>query len=108
MDSPRLLDDSTRKGFIVSIYKWLARVEQTLYHQIPPPDIVLRLQVSLETAKARNAARQIADDETYLQHRHRQAREWFMPGVRSIQDIDTDLPLAETILAVKNAIWSSL
>ncbi len=108
MDSPRLLEDLNRQGFISSIYNWLAQIERTLYRQIPPPDIVLRLSVSLETAKKRNAAREIVDDEIYLQNRHQQAKEWFMSGTRSIKDVDTDLPLAETLLAVKQAIWASL
>jgi thymidylate kinase len=108
MDSPRSLVDLTQKGLVSSIYNWLARMERSLYRQIPPPDIVLRLKVSLETAKKRNAAREILDDEIYLQNRHQQAKEWFMPGTRSIQDIDTDLPLTETLIAVKQAIWSSL
>jgi thymidylate kinase len=108
MDSPRLLEDSSQKGFVSSIYNRLARIERTFYRQIPPPDIVLRLTVSLETAKKRNAAREILDDEIYLQNRHQQAKKWFMPGTRSIQDIDTDLPLAETLRAVKQAIWSAL
>jgi thymidylate kinase len=108
MDSPRLLQDPSPKGLVSSSHNWLARVEQALYRQIPPPDIVLRLKVSLETAKKRNAAREILDDELYLQNRHQQAKEWFMPGTRSIQDIDTDLPLAETLRAVKQAIWSVL
>jgi thymidylate kinase len=108
MDSPRLLEDPTQKGFVASIYNWLTQIERKLYRQIPPPDIVLRLSVSLETAKKRNAAREIVDDEMYLLNRHRQAKEWHMPGTRSIQDIDTDLPLNETLLAVKQAIWFSL
>lgn len=108
MDSPRLLEDPTQKGFVASIYNSLARIERTLYHQIPPPDIVLRLKVSLDTARKRNAAREIVDDEIYLQNRHQQAIEWFMLGTRSIKNIDTDQPLAETLLAVKQAIWSSL
>jgi len=108
MDSPRLIEDPTRKGFVASIYHWLTRIERNLYRQIPPPDIVLRLSVSLETAKKRNAAREIVDDEMYLLNRHQQAKEWFMPGTRSIKNIDTDLALDETLLAVKQAIWSSL
>jgi thymidylate kinase len=108
MDSPRLLEDSKQKGFIASIYNLLARIERTLYRQIPPPDIVLRLRVSFEIAKQRNAAREILDDEMYLQSRHQQAKEWFMPGTRFIQDINTDLSLPETLLAVKQAIWPYL
>jgi thymidylate kinase len=108
MDSPRLLEDSTQRGLIASIYNRLARMERTLYRQIPPPDIVLRLRVSFEIAKKRNAAREILDDEMFLQSRHQQVKEWFMPGTRSIQDINTDLSLSETLLAVKQAIWPYL
>lgn len=108
MDSPRLLEDRSKKGITASIHNWLARGEQFLYRQIPPPDIVLRLSVSLEIAKKRNAAREVVDDEIYLQNRHQQAKEWFMPGTRLIQDIDTDLPLDETLNSVKRAIWASL
>jgi len=108
MDSPRLREGPDPKGFVTPIYNWLTRMERTLYRHIPPPDIVLRLSVSFETAKKRNAAREILDDEIYLQNRHQQAKEWFMPGTRFIQDIDTDLPLDETLLAVKQAIWHSL
>ncbi len=108
MDSPRLMEDPTRKGFVASIRNWLARLERNIYRQIPPPDIVLRLRVSLEIAKQRNASREITDDEIYLENRHQQATAWFMSGTRSIQDIDTDPPLADTILAVKQAIWKSL
>jgi hypothetical protein len=108
MDSPRLLEDPTLKGLAASLYNWMARIERSLYRQIPPPDVVLQLKVSLEVAKKRNADREIFDDEVYLQNRHQQAKEWFIPGTRSIQDIDTDHPLAETILAVKKAIWPSL
>jgi thymidylate kinase len=108
MDSPRLQEDPTQKGLLSSIYNGLARTERSLYRYIPPPDVVLRLKVSFETAKKRNAARDILDDELYLQSRHQQAKEWFMPGTRAIQDIDTDLSLEETIRAVKQAIWPSV
>jgi thymidylate kinase len=108
MDSPRLLEDLTQQGFLSSIYNGLARTERSLYRQIPPPDLVLRLKVSFETAKKRNAARDILDDEMYLQSRHQQAKEWFMPGTRAIRDIDTDLSLEETLLAVRQAIWPAL
>jgi thymidylate kinase len=108
MDSPRLLEAPNRRGLISAIYNRLARMERNIYRQIPPPDIVIRLRVSLETARQRNATRKLADDDIYLQTRHHQAKEWFIPGTRSIQNIDTDFPLDETLLTVKQAIWSSL
>ena len=108
MDSPRLKMSMSQKKFIPSLCNKLAKIEQTIYRQIPPPDIVLRLRVSLEVAKQRNAARETVDDEIYLQNRHEQAKEWSMTGIRSLHDIDTDPPLADTIRAVKQAIWRSL
>jgi hypothetical protein len=65
MDSPRLQEEPAQEGLISSIYNWLAQTERGLYRHIPPPDVVLRLTVSFETAKQRNAARDILDDEVY-------------------------------------------
>jgi deoxyadenosine/deoxycytidine kinase len=110
MDSPRLREQSTAGGAKATVYNWLARVEQRLYEQIPPPDIVLQLSVSLETMKQRNRERlksaKEADD--YLEARHRQSREWHKTGTTYLYDIDTERSLAETILHVKKAIWESL
>ena len=108
MDSPRLKINSSQKGLIPTLWNRLAKMEQSIYRQIPPPDIVLRLRVSLEIAKKRNASRETVDDEIYLQNRHQQVKDWSMNGVRHFQDIDTDPPLADTILAVKQVIWRSL
>jgi thymidylate kinase len=108
MDSPRLIEDPSPQGWLASSYNRLARIERELYRQIPPPDIVIKLWVSIETAKKRNAAREIGDDETYLHNRHQQAREWFMPGTRCIEEVDTEPPLEETLRTIKQAIWSAL
>ena len=108
MDSPRLLENTTRKGLTRKIYAWLARLERNIYRQIPPPDIVLCLRVSLEIAKKRNAERETVDDEVYLQERHQQVKDWSVVGARVIKEIDTDPPLDETIATVKQAIWSYL
>ncbi|MGH7450360.1 MAG: hypothetical protein ACRENG_03375 [bacterium] len=110
MDSPRLREQSTEGGTKATLYNWLAHVEQRLYRQIPPPDIVLRLGVSLETVKQRSRERlkstKEADD--YLEARHRQSREWHKSGTKYLYDIDTERPLAETILNAKKTIWESL
>ncbi|HXV42464.1 MAG TPA: hypothetical protein VEC96_05345, partial [Anaerolineae bacterium] len=95
-------------GPVASIYNRLARLEKQLYKQIPPPDIVLRLRVSLETAKKRNRERNGQDGEAYLEARHRQSQAWHMPGTRYVYDIDTEQTLKETIRDVKEAIWESL
>ena len=108
MDSPRLEDEPLKTGPVVTIYNRLARLEKRLYQQIPPPDIVLKLRVSLETAKKRNRDRNGQDGEAYLEARHRQSQDWHMPGTRYVYDIDTEQTLEETIGHVKEAIWESL
>jgi thymidylate kinase len=108
MDSPRLSQDSLRTGLLVAIYNRLAHFEKQLYKQIPPPDIVLKLRVSVETAKKRNRKRNGQDGEAYLEARHRQSQAWTVPGTKYIFDIDTEQSLAETLDSVKKAIWESL
>lgn len=110
MDSPRLREEPTRRGVVPAIFNWLARLEQRLYKQIPPPDIVLRLNVSIEAALRRNRERFKPGKESdgYVASRHRQAREWHKSGTRYIYDVNTEQALTETILCVKKAIWESL
>jgi hypothetical protein len=108
MDSPRLVEEPSKTGPVASLYNRLARLERRLYEQIPPPDIVLRLTVSLETARKRNRERGGQDGEAYLEARHRQSRDWDMPGTRYVHDIDTEQPLEDTIRNVKEAIWRML
>ncbi len=110
MDSPRLQENAIKEGTIGIVYNWLAHLEQRFYKQIPPPDAVLQLKVSVETAKRRNQERIKIGKETdaYLESRHRQSREWHMSGTKYISVIDTELPLKETILNVKKSIWELL
>ena len=108
MDSPRLVEAPLKAGPIAAIYNGMARLEKRLYQQIPPPDIVLKLSVSLETARKRNNERQGQDGDTYLEARHHQSQAWHMCGTGYLYDIDTEQSLAETIDCVKRAIWESL
>lgn len=110
MDSPRLRTDVTKSGLTPTIYRWLARLEHQLYKQIPPPDAVLRLNVSIETAKKRNTERIKAgkEDDAYVESRHRESKEWRRSGTKYVRNIDTELPLAETIHNVKRTIWELL
>lgn len=108
MDSPRLEEEFIKKSLVVTIYNHLARFEKQIYRQIPPPDLVLKLNVSLETAKRRNQGRNERDGDAYLEARHRQYRKWFMPETKHVYDIDTEQTLGETLCDVKKAIWESL
>ena len=108
MDSPRLEEEPLKTGPVVTLYNRLARLEKRLYRRIPAPDIVLKLKVSLETAKKRNRERNGQDGEAYLEARHRQSQDWHLPGTRNVYEIDTEQSLEETIRNVKEAIWESL
>lgn len=110
MDSPRLLPHTTPVGPIRYPYLWLASIEQLLYAQVPPPDIVVRLHVSLETAKLRNRNRDKDDKQgdAYIAARHAQCRHWRREGTRHVIDIDTEQPLDVTIGSVRQAIAQAL
>lgn len=108
MDSPRLVEESQKTGSIVAIYNRLAWLEKRLYEKIPPPDIALKLKVSLETAKKRNNQRDDKDGDAYLAARHRQSADWYMQGTNYVHSIDTDQTLEETIRNVKETIWEAL
>jgi thymidylate kinase len=110
MDSPRLKEHPGHSGVKAALYDWLAGVERRLYDKIPPPDIALRLSVSIETAKQRNRERLKSDkhSEDYLETLYQQNHEWNRDGTKSIYDVSTENSIAETILRVKRAIWESL
>jgi thymidylate kinase len=108
MDSPRLEEERRKTGPVVTMHNYLARLEKRLYEQIPPPDLVLKLNVSLATAKQRNRERHGHDGEAYLEARHRHSQTWHMPGTRYVYDLDTEQTLEKTIGRVKEAIWESL
>ena len=110
MDSRRLQENPTKGGPIGAIYNWLARLEEQMYKQISPPDIVLQLGVSIETIKKRNRERIKAGkgQSANIESRHRQSQDWHRSGTKYLYDIDTEQPLAETILSVKRVIWESL
>lgn len=110
MDSPRLKERLDRSGLKITLLNWLARKERELYNRMPPPDIAIKLTVSLAVAKQRNSERTKGDKDTeeFIELRHRNAREWNKTGTRHSFEINTDKPLQETILNTKKAIWGSL
>lgn len=110
MDSPRLEAQPAANGLLPRLYNRLAGIEANLYRQIPPPDMVIKLSVSIETAKQRNRDR-IKDNkesDAYVESRHRQVRNWQRPGTKYIYDVSTEKSLPETIHEVKRVIWEAL
>lgn len=110
MDSPRLRESQAKGGFIATLHNWLVQAERQLYREIPAPDTVLRLRVSVETAKRRNRERVKAGKETsaYVESRHCRNKPWHKLGTKEVHDIDTEGSLEEVISTVKGVIWESL
>lgn len=110
MDSPRLQKNLAAGDPLSGIFKILVNIENRLYNEIPPPDIVLRLKVSMEIAKQRNRDRIKVGKETdeYLEFRHLQSKDWQLSKTKQIYDVDTDQSLDDTILSVKKLIWEAI
>ena len=109
-DGPRLQVRAGQHSWRGRLFNWLARCEQRIYEQNPSPDLALRLQVSIETAKRRNRERTKSDrhSDEDLECRHQPCRAWRKTGTKVVHDIDTEQSLADTTLSVKQAIWESL
>src|SRR5437879_1088983 len=93
-----------------SLYRWLARVEERTYEEIPQPDLILRLDVPLELAVQRNLTRSKPggpEPTEYLRQRHAKSSELEFAGVPTYR-IRTDAMVEETVRAVKPILWNAL
>jgi thymidylate kinase len=88
---------------------FLARLENRLYRQIPPPDAVIRLTVPVEVAITRNQERQKKGKEAdaYVLRRHTIDTVPTFPVSRTIE-LDSNQPRAQTISAARQIVWESL
>lgn len=109
MDGPRLTSVKSARYFSTRLFNKLADLEQRLYRDIPAPDIVFQLTVSLDTAIRRNQERVKSDkgDQHYLVSRHSLARQWQPIGSEKVYTIDTEQPLQDTLLQIKQLILAS-
>jgi len=92
------------------LYRWLARMEERTYEEIPQPDLVLRLDVPLELAVQRNLTRSKPggpEPTEYLRQRHAKSSELEFAGVPTYR-IRTDTMVEETVRAVKPILWNAL
>jgi thymidylate kinase len=85
----------------------LARIEKRLYQEIPPPDLVVSLNVPIDVALLRNKTRGKEEPEDYVRLRHAQSSHLDF-GNTPVCEIFTNQPLEETVLEIKNAIWDAL
>lgn len=102
-DSPQL--DALPTGD--DLRRWLARLEQRLYHDIPAPDLVVHLTAPLDVTLARNAARDKTEPEDYVRFRHSLSSNLEFDGV-PVRRVSTDRPLEDVVREVKEAIWATL
>lgn len=104
MDSARL-EASKEKG----ILGYLARLENHIYRQIPPPDVVIRLTVPIEVAIERNRERQKKGKEgdAYVVRRHTSGTVPVFPTARTIE-LNSDQTQSQTIQRVREIVRSVL
>lgn len=108
MDSPRLIEQRANhwRGKLLG---YLARIERTIYMQIPSPDVVIRLVVPLEIAIERNKSRQKKGKEgdLYVTRRHRLA---MIPSFQNSKTIELDVnqSLPQTINCARRILWNVL
>lgn len=87
--------------------RWLARVEDRLYREIPPPDLVVYLTAPLEVTLERNRTRGKSEPEEYVRSRHARSSNLQFDRVR-VETIDTNRPKDESAREVKRVIWEAL
>ncbi len=108
MDSARLRAPVDAGGR-AKVLGFLARLENRLYRQIPPPDSVIRLTVPVEVAITRNQERQKKGKEAdaYVLRRHTIDAVPTFPLSRTIE-LDSNQPRAQTIRTARQMVWESL
>ena len=80
-----------------------------MYRGICPPDLVISLSVAVEEAVRRDRIRQKVGpkEASYVRFRHGMANQPKFKNSQSI-NLNTDKPLAETIVEVKKKLWKYL
>jgi thymidylate kinase len=88
---------------------YLARLENALYRQVPPPAVVLRLTVPLAVAIQRNRERCKTGKESdaYVTRRHGAFVAPSFPNVPTVE-VDTSMSQALTIHTVRRVLWQVL
>ena len=105
-DSPQLpqLNGSSNAD---PIRHQLAQIENRLYQEIPPPDLVIYLNAPLEVTIARNANRGKEEPEEYVRRRHARSSNLAFENTK-VYKINTDQPFNQTLREVKRVIWNTL
>jgi thymidylate kinase len=92
------------------LYAWVARLENKIYRAIPPPDVVLHLEVPLDLACHRNLTREKAGapkSTEIIRRRHALTTRLQFPG-SPVHRVSTDGDLEVTLRSVKEIVWKAL
>ena len=92
------------------LYAWVARLEAHVYRTIPPPDVVIHLDVPVDLACHRNLTRDKPGGPkptSYIRLRHAQTSALTFPGV-PMHSVLTSSSVEETLGAVKQIVWKAL
>jgi thymidylate kinase len=87
----------------LSVRRMLARMEDRLYRDIPPPDLVFHLSAPLEVTLARNAARNKREPEDYVRFRHELSSRLRFDGT-PVYRVDTDRDLGLVVQEIEGVI----
>jgi thymidylate kinase len=90
-----------------SVRRWLAALEERLYREIPPPDLVIYLTAPLDVTLERNRSRGKSEPEEYVRSRHARSSNLQFDRVR-IERVDTNRPKEDSAREVKRVIWEAL
>lgn len=97
--------DAATNGGLVR--RWLVGVEDRLYRQIPPPDLVIYLTAPLDVTLERNRVRGKSEPEDYVRSRHARSSNLQFDRVR-VERVDTNRPKEESAREIKRVIWEAL
>jgi thymidylate kinase len=87
--------------------RWLVGVEDRLYRQIPPPDLVIYLTAPLDVTLERNRVRGKSEPEDYVRSRHARSSNLQFDRVR-VERVDTNRPREESAREIRKVIWEAL
>jgi thymidylate kinase len=107
MDSARLKILSDSRDTRNKLLNRLARLENRIYRQVPPPDVVIRLTVPVEVAMARNQERQKREEVDYVLRRHMASTVPEFPLARTIQ-LDSNQLESQTVHSARQIVWDAL
>jgi len=106
MDSARL-KTPVERGRWRGLLGYLAKGENQLYRQIPPPDAVIQLTVPVEVAVQRNQERRQKDAAAFVVHRHTAVMVPTFPTAKTVE-LNSNQPRSQTINSARQIIWDAL